>query len=409
MCILSLGPIYWFKITYILLKIFFNKKEKAEIKCSDREINKLLSELSKAEETVYIFTYSFFDKDGKNYFFGGGERYAVDLSKIIESFGYKPIIIQCGNEKDNKPWVREHCGIKILGVNISPMYFSNFVSKIRKSKLKIYSGVANWEINPDDKSILISHGICWDNPHVEPDIFILKNILSKTDSIISVDTNTISWFRSTFPTFINKYKFELQYIPNYVDLEKYYPVNKKHSNTVKIVYPRRCSEERGFWLIANCIPELLNEFSNIYFECVGFAHTKAIEKKINKIKELFPERFNHIVCSADEMDKIYKDADISIIPTLFSEGTSLSCIEAMACGNSVISTNIGGLPNLIINNYNGLLINPNEKELLESIKLLVKNPELRNKLSENAIKVSKEFSKKQWDDRWKHVLTKYLI
>ncbi len=81
------------------------------------------------------------------------------------------------------------------------------------------------------------------------------------------------------------------------------------------------------------------------------------------------------------MSNVYKNYDISLIPTLYSEGTSLSCLEAQASGNVVIATNIGGLPNLIINNYNGILINPDKNELFKAIKRVVLDKDLRTKLS----------------------------
>ena len=40
------------------------------------------------------------------------------------------------------------------------------------------------------------------------------------------------------------------------------------------------------------------------------------------------------------MSQAYKQADISIIPTVHSEGTSLSCLESQACGNAVLATNV---------------------------------------------------------------------
>ena len=63
----------------------------------------------------------------------------------------------------------------------------------------------------------------------------------------------------------------------------------------------------------------------------------------------------------NEMDKLYKEADISIIPTLHSEGTSFTCLESMASQLPIIASNVGGLGNLIIDGFNGILINPNEK------------------------------------------------
>ncbi|UKI57385.1 MAG: glycosyltransferase [Clostridium sp.] len=74
-----------------------------------------------------------------------------------------------------------------------------------------------------------------------------------------------------------------------------------------------------------------------------------------------------------KMNEIYKKTDISLIPTIYSEGTSLSCLEAMATENIVISTRIGGLCDLIIDNYNGYLIEPTEEDLYNKLKYVLDN------------------------------------
>ena len=56
----------------------------------------------------------------------------------------------------------------------------------------------------------------------------------------------------------------------------------------------------------------------------------------------------------------------------------------MACGCAVVATNVGGLCNLVINNFNGLLVNPNPEEISDAITRLVDNKELRLKLINNA-------------------------
>ena len=56
----------------------------------------------------------------------------------------------------------------------------------------------------------------------------------------------------------------------------------------------------------------------------------------------------------------------------------------MACGCAVVATNVGGLCNLVINNFNGLLVNPNPEEISDAITKLVDNKELRLKLINNA-------------------------
>lgn len=382
-----------------LLQLEYQRKGKIE------EINGIISKLVDDDKFVYIMQYSFFDKKGENYFSGGGERYACDLSALIQKMGYKVILLQAADVKLQAPWCKNFNNIHVIGINAEDKEYFKIINSLVSPKLAIYSGAIPWEKSCYPSSILISHGITWDHPCSDANISWLKNILNVANTLVSVDTNTISWFRSTYARTIADNNIKMSYVPNYVNLDKYYPKhNKNDSQRLKIVYPRRCSAERGFWLIANIIPQLMNEFDNIEFELVGYAHTPEIEEKIAQLKKMFPERFHHYVSSPDDMANVYQNADISVIPTEYSEGTSLSCIEAMACGNAVVSTNIGGLPNLIINNYNGILTEPYQEDIYMAIKTLILNVELREKLQKNAVDIAKVFSKKTWEDSWNNIL-----
>ena len=65
----------------------------------------------------------------------------------------------------------------------------------------------------------------------------------------------------------------------------------------------------------------------------------------------------------------------------------MSVLEGMAYKNIVISTNVGGIPKVIENNKNGILIEPGDKEKLEEELIrLLKNKDLRLKLSKGARK-----------------------
>ncbi len=105
------------------------------------------------------------------------------------------------------------------------------------------------------------------------------------------------------------------------------------------------------------------------------------------------------------MPGIYRQMDIAIIPTKASEGTSLSCLEAMASGCAVIAGCTGGLTDLIIHEYNGLLLRPlNTRTLMEALSCLIEDPELRQRLSINARTVSESFSLEKWKHRWRKVI-----
>ena len=80
----------------------------------------------------------------------------------------------------------------------------------------------------------------------------------------------------------------------------------------------------------------------------------------------------------------------------------------MACGNAVVATNIGGLPNLIFNNFNGKLINPDESSLLSALIELIDDEQQRKTLGKNAVSVAQAFSKEIWDKTWIEILKEFL-
>ena len=81
-----------------------------------------------------------------------------------------------------------------------------------------------------------------------------------------------------------------------------------------------------------------------------------------------------------EIPGLYSAAHFVVMPSLL-EATSLSAMEAMSSGKAVLSTNVGGLPFLIRDGENGLLVPPsNSKELASGMKKLLVDPELCSRL-----------------------------
>ncbi len=82
--------------------------------------------------------------------------------------------------------------------------------------------------------------------------------------------------------------------------------------------------------------------------------------------------------------------DLYVSPSL-SEGLSLSILQAMAAGKPVIATDVGGNQEIIRHGETGILISPQNSEMLaDSILMLLENKTLANKLGMAARKVVKE-------------------
>ena len=74
--------------------------------------------------------------------------------------------------------------------------------------------------------------------------------------------------------------------------------------------------------------------------------------------------------------------------TSYDEGLPVAIIEALRLGLPIISTNVGGIPEMVENKYNGFLIEPNEEEVYEVFKNLSQyNLE---EMGENSLKIYKE-------------------
>ncbi len=103
--------------------------------------------------------------------------------------------------------------------------------------------------------------------------------------------------------------------------------------------------------------------------------------------------------SIQEMAKYYRISDLTVIPSIM-EAVSLAAIESMASGTPVIATHVGGMPELIVHERNGLLIEPkNTDALIHAIKSLYHDKTLYDKLALNSLKTAQQYS-------WKEVALK---
>ena len=83
----------------------------------------------------------------------------------------------------------------------------------------------------------------------------------------------------------------------------------------------------------------------------------------------------------------------------------VSVIEAMSLGLPVISTNVGGIKYLIKDKVTGVLVNANAvTEMTEKINFLVKNPDIVDRITTNALSEIQNFDWKKVAPLWLKVL-----
>ena len=342
--------------------------------------------------------------------FSGADRYFVNLYKLLEELGYEPCVWQVGTKK------LEFEGMRIEGIPCEnqelgglPELNLQFFERTCDYDQTIYFApfLAFPRVKP--RSVVISHGIAWDYPS-HPWSTITGPLYQEwlrrfyyaftaPDLFVSVDTNTLNWIRATWPG----YESKQVYIPNFVDPSLFFPRDEASREKVIILYPRRLTWIRGLDDVKAAARKLTERYDFVEFHFVGRAGNDAAEAEMRKWTEENPHCRYYWVPMA-EMPEIYRQADIVLIPTRAGEGTSLSCIEAMASGKAVVSSWVGGLSNLIIDQYNGLLIDINPENLEKAIDDLIRNPEKRRRLGEKALETATVFSIELWKKRWTKAL-----
>jgi glycosyltransferase involved in cell wall biosynthesis len=199
-----------------------------------------------------------------------------------------------------------------------------------------------------------------------------------------------------------RYGYDCITIPNVINLSKY-PFKERKVIKSNLLWVRSFQNSYNPLLALKIVKGLIDEgYTKTSLTMVGPAKDSSFEECIEYIKYFSLE--NHIsilgLKTKDEWIKLSKNKDI-FINTTNVDNTPVSVIEAMALGMIVISTNVGGIPN-IINGKNGILVSPrNEKDFINQILLLIKNK--NTDYSMNAREYSLKYDKNRVLEKWNSI------
>ena len=225
----------------------------------------------------------------------------------------------------------------------------------------------------------------------------LSSAFANPRKIISVDTNSINVIRALWPELALNMKF----IPNFVDQTMFFPDKaRRQHEKLQVLFPRRSQVNRGSRIMDAILQQVPHDIA-FYWVGEGDAEDTVLLQNLAK-KDT---RLTYVKDAAfDEMPAWYQQSDITVIPTIASEGTSLSCLEALACGCATISTNVGGLTDIIQDEINGRCLDPDPREIAGAINELVMCPDLLTYYQKEGYKSSQRFSLAKWEARWERVL-----
>lgn len=368
----------------------------------------------------FIYT-KYYDFEAGHATVGGVQTYLQGLFPVFESLGYACYLYQLG---DRKAEVKLADGTTVRQINTKDdgdrqKQISHLVAEIMNAycddeDLLVFMANEITCPNTATRSIAIQHGISWDmlqnnsRPEWRNKIsfgfkakrsYDIIRKLYDVKHLVCVDHNFPNWLRATTPRF----HLPMTVIPNFTAIAE---KSQKPTDKINIIFARRFFSYRGTRLFAPAAAAILKEFPSVHVTVAGSGPD---EEYIKETLAPYKEQVTFTRYDASETLQIHKDKHIAVVPTQSSEGTSLSLLEAMSSQCAAVSTDIGGLSNIVIDGYNALYAEPTVEDLTEKIRLLVTDATLRQRLAGNAYETVKHgFSYDLWAQRWKTVIRKIM-
>lgn len=176
-------------------------------------------------------------------------------------------------------------------------------------------------------------------------------------------------------------------VPNIID----YPVKKEHlpNGLFHLFFMGHIRKEKGIFDLLQLINENHEQLlgSIVLHIAGGLFDEQTLRKYIsdNHIQDIV---HFHGWVTGDKKTELLNLADAFILPS-YAEGMPISILEAESYGIPIISTPVGGVPDIVTDGGNGILITPGDKKsMLAAIQRLMHDPVLCKKMGNESLKKS---------------------
>lgn len=188
---------------------------------------------------------------------------------------------------------------------------------------------------------------------------IFYYLMSKTDKGIVLSKS----LRPNFEPFIESENiFELK---NFVIDELFFEdeiIERKNYTDLRIVYLSNLMEEKGIF-------DLLESLMQLEKKSIPYS-AKIAGNIAPENQKKAQEFFNHLrnteyigVVGKEQKIELFKWSNVFVLPTYYTmEGQPISILEAMASGNTVLTTPHAGIPDVFKNGVNGFYVDPQKPE-----------------------------------------------
>ncbi len=206
-------------------------------------------------------------------------------------------------------------------------------------------------------------------------------------------------------------------LKNAIDLEPYQAIARERvvgsseRRPLRVLYLGYIWKAKGSYDLVQAAGMLASLREQVVIDLVGSEmRPPELEQLTHLIQDIGLTGMVNLHPPAFGKDKLdfFRGADIFVYPS-YSEGMPMAVIEAMASGLPIVASTAGGLPDLVQDGVNGLLVEPGQPDqLAAALHSLAGDPTLRRSLGEQSARLAAEhFDIEQHIDRLVTIYTRY--
>lgn len=216
---------------------------------------------------------------------------------------------------------------------------------------------------------------------------IIKLIISRLPLINVDEIIAVSDFVKR--RYLVKHRFperKIRVILNGIDTEKITPSALESESTggLTIFCSSRAQKYKGIHIVIQALAELRDEhgISDVRLNYAGDGpDLRYFTRLCQELSLVDHVEFLGEICGTYEY---LKSADAVVVPSMYGDACPSTISEALAAGKPLIATRAGGIPEMVGDDANALLVEPGSvEELTSALKMLYESVELRSELSNN--------------------------
>jgi glycosyltransferase involved in cell wall biosynthesis len=219
---------------------------------------------------------------------------------------------------------------------------------------------------------------------------ITTRIFTVADANIVLSTSWQTWYRSVAP------RANWVLLPNSIQLPEGAAAKSLAEEEIALVFLARIEERKGFYNLMNIMPSLVAQYPQCKLYVAG-------QGDIDAVQTLIADKgiLNNVVVlghiNSEQKDSLLRKGHVLILPS-FNEGLPMALLEAMAYGMVPVTTPVGGIPDLVTNGENGVLVAPgDEPALLQGIISLLASETHYKQMSVGAkLRVAQDFDLRKY-------------